>query len=116
MDLEQQLNFKVCAVANLEESTSEMEREAQVAANRIDALHTDILSLRKENADLKRINAECSATSDLSDTDPSLYTTVQANIQACRVRHLAVLAQKEAAQNIALARHEYIPGQRRPPS
>ena len=108
MDLEQQLNFKVCAVANLEESTSEMEREAQVAANRIDALHTDILSLRKENADLKKINAECSATGDLSDTDPSLYTTIQANIQACRACHLAVLAQKEAAQTIALARHEYI--------
>ena len=108
MDLEQQFNFKVCAVANLEESTSEMEREAKVAANRIDALHTDIIGLRKENADLRKINAECSATGDLSDTDPSLYTTIQANIQACRDRHLAVLAQKEAAKNIALARHEYI--------
>ena len=108
MDLEQQYNFKVCAVANLEETTSEMELEAQVAANRIDALHTDIVSLRKENADLKKINAECSATEDLSDNNPSLYTTPQANIQACRDRHLAVLAQKEAAKNIALARHEDI--------
>ena len=79
-----------------------------MASNRIDALHTDIVSLRKENADLKKINAECSATEDLSDNDPSLYTTTQANIQACRDRHLAVLAQKEAAKNIALARHKYI--------
>ena len=108
MDLEQQYNFKVCAVANLEETTNELEREAQVASNRIDALHTDIVSLWKENADLKKINVECSATEDLSDNDPSLYTTTQANIQACRDRHLALLAQKEAAKNIALARHEYI--------
>ena len=107
IDLEQQYNFKVCAVANLEETTSELEQEAQVSSNRIDALHTDIVSFRKENSDLKKINAECSATEELSDTDPVLYTTTQANIQACRDRHLAVLAQKEAAKNIALARHEY---------
>ena len=73
-----------------------------MSSNRIDALRMDTVSLRKENSDLKKINAEC------SDTDPVLHTTTQANIQACRDHHLAVLAQKEAAKNIALACHKYI--------
>ena len=80
---DQELNLKICANTELESSIADLEESLHIAESRINGLHSDMSTLREYNMDLRKIVADCAQTKAKPESDPTLLSTTQANIQAC---------------------------------